>query len=230
MTRPTTLSTPTVAHNTTYAAGRGSCSRRSSRATTARPARANGLPMPRSRSSGTRGETAVIASSPPPSPGRGPRVRSRRRVPRSRCTRRTTRTRARATRRRPARAMRARGPDRFGHVTDRLDGGGGRGERGRDLGPGLPERDDAPQARRLRREHREIESLVAATGEQHDRIERRNRAPRGIGVGGLGVVVPAHTPSFAHQSHAMGHGRVRRGAWPGFRRSSRRPRSRPRPR
>ena len=53
-------------------------------------------------------------------------------------------------------------------------------------------------------QRRQIEALVAPTGEEHDRVEAGHRGERGVGRGGLGVVVPAHPVGLGDELHAVG--------------------------
>src|SRR5437763_1588347 len=53
-------------------------------------------------------------------------------------------------------------------------------------------------------EHREVEILVTAAGDEHHRPEAAQRRQRGVRVGGLAVVVPLHPTSVAYQRHAVG--------------------------
>src|SRR5581483_2024954 len=59
-----------------------------------------------------------------------------------------------------------------------------------DVRRALADGDDGPDARRLPRQHAEVEALVLPAGDEHDRVEGTQRGQRRVGRGRLRVVVP----------------------------------------
>ena len=53
-------------------------------------------------------------------------------------------------------------------------------------------------------QHRQVQALVAAAGDQHGRSEALHRGQHGAGRGRLGVVVEPHPSSLAYQLHPVG--------------------------
>ena len=225
------LSTATVAQSTTYAGGRGSCSRRSSRATT-------DATEPGERIADACGAGRAAAGVRPRSSRRRllhhldvrPRRRSRRRARRSPAYASNDAHAGESSTTSPGRASRAARPaPRRASSATVSTGVPVRANAAAISGPASPNATTPRRRAASAREHREVEALVAAAREQHDRVERRDRAPGRVGVRRLRVVVPLHPTSFADQRDAVGHGRVRRERGARCRRRSRRPRARPRP-
>ena len=96
--------------------------------------------------------------------------------------------------------------DGLGHRPGPTDGADA-GEAGLDLAGRLADGHHRPDPAGLLTEHAEVQALVAATGQQHHRVETGQGGQGGVGVGRLRVVDEGHPPTLAYRGHSVGEPR-----------------------